>query len=110
MSLKLKHKDTLTLGYENRFVKTAYPLMFFNIVEFESVKQKIIERIDEIEKINLRKLTTNDGDTSVMGPTLSHSIFNFFDTGDFEDLRVVLKQACLTYQENVFGEEKPLIQ
>ena len=111
MPLQLQEKDRVNLGYEHRFTKTFYPIFHFEITGFEEVQERIVSRIDEIEtKIEFSKITTNDGGTGVSGTTLSHTLFNFFDTGDFEDLREVLKQACVFYQQQVFGTNTNLIQ
>ena len=110
MPLKLEEIDLFTIGYENRFAKTAYPLMLFQIQNFEEVQFRIMSHIDEIENINLKNITNHTGDTGAFGATLSHSVFNFFDTGNFEELRIVLKEACLKYQKNVFDDDSKLIQ
>ena len=111
MPLQLQAKERVDLGYENRFVKTCYPIICFEIIGFIEVQEKIVSRIDEIEeKIEFSKLTTNDGGTGASGTTLSHTLFNFFDMGDFQDLHEVLKQACIIYQQEVYARKTALVQ
>ena len=110
MSIRLVYSDLIEVGYQNRFVSAVYPVMFFTIENFEEVKHRIVSCIDRIDSVDFSKLSADGGGTGSLGTTRSHSVFNLFDMRGLEDLRVLLKEACCKYQEQVFGEQSDLIQ
>ena len=112
MTATVSLENKFLLGYKNKFVQTAYPIFIFQINDFESLKNRIVERADLIEGqlefgLNFK---AKDGETGVGGITRTHDMFNFFDLPGLEDLQLLLKESCKIYFNEVFDDDSPLMQ
>ena len=94
-------------GFANRFVSATYPIHTYQILNFEHIQDKIIDKIDEVErsvKVN-QYPDAHDGNTGVGGTTLTHNMFNLFADGSLDDLKEVITEACVDYAKDVFNYE-----
>jgi len=99
------------LGVNNTFVKAHYPLLSFEIENFEEMQSNLVKQADFLEeKVDLSKLEN----TSAAGIGLSknitylHSYVNFFDCRLFDDLFMLLSDMCYEYQKDVYGIDEQL--
>ena len=108
--MRVDFLENISLGYENKFCRVEYPLYFFQISDFSSLQKRMINKIDEIEKIveTYDDVTLGDGNTKVIGATQSHNLLNFLDYEEFSDLSRELNIAAHLYQNDIWGIQTPL--